>query len=85
MCYILARRVGSRFCDNILNLDNQSVILWSAPHVLSSSKLEGDAGDEDEDILEEESNPRIGVVRLEGVVGIVTYVDILAKQDETRS
>ena len=81
----MARRIGSRFCDNILNLDNQSVILWSAPHVLSSSKLEGDAGDEDEDILEEESNPRIGVVRLEGVVGIVTDVDILAKQDETRS
>lgn len=54
-----------------------------APHVLTPHKLEGDAGQEDEDILEEEGNARVGVLRLEGVVDIITDVDILTKQDIT--
>ena len=54
-----------------------------APHVLTPPKLEGDAGQEDEDILEEEGNARVGVLRLEGVVDIITDVDILTKQDIT--
>eukprot|EP00092_Neocalanus_flemingeri_P023035 GFUD01024969.1.p2 GENE.GFUD01024969.1~~GFUD01024969.1.p2 ORF type:complete len:153 (+),score=39.83 GFUD01024969.1:312-770(+) len=65
----------------LLDLCYEPVIARSAPHVFTPPKLEGEAGEEDEDILEKESHARVGVIRLEGVVDIVTDVDILAKQD----
>ena len=76
-------RLGGCSFRNITysNLGQEAVCLRSAPHVLTPSKLECDAGEEDEDILKEESNPRVRVLRLEIVVDIVTDVDILAKQD----
>ena len=58
-------------------------IHMSAPHVLAPAELIGDAGEEDEEVLQEESHTRVGVLRVESFGLII--VDILAKQDVGRT
>ena len=55
----------------------------SAPHVLAPAELIGDAGEEDEEVLQEESHTRVGVLRVESFGLII--MDILAKQDVGRT
>ena len=54
-------------------------IHMSAPHILAPAELVGDAGEEDEEVLQEESHTRVGVLWVEGLGLII--MDILSKQD----
>ena len=51
----------------------------SAPHILTPAKLVGDAGKEDEEVLQEESHAGVGVLWIERLGLII--MDILSKQD----
>ena len=51
----------------------------SAPHILTPAKLVGDAGKEDEEVLQEESHARVGVHRVERLRLIIMH--ILSKED----
>ena len=55
----------------------------SAPHILAPAELVGDAGKEDEEILQEESHARVGVLWVERFSLVI--VDILSKQDICRT
>ena len=55
----------------------------SAPHVLAPAELVGDAGKEDEEVLQEEGHTRVGVLGVERFGLII--VDILSKQDVSRT
>ena len=54
-------------------------IHMSAPHILAPAELVGDAGKEDEEVLQEESHTRVGVLWVEGLGLII--MDILSKED----
>ena len=55
----------------------------SAPHILAPAELVGDAGKEDEEVLQEEGHTRVGVLWVE-CFGLI-IVDILSKQDVCRT
>ena len=58
-------------------------IHMSAPHILTPAELVGDAGKEDEEVLQEEGHTRVGVLWVESFGLII--VDILSKQDVCRT
>ena len=52
-----------------------------SPQVLGPPEFEDQGGEEDEEVLEEEGDPRVHGVRVEGLLCLVVNHDVLAEQD----
>ena len=92
MLYILlTANLGNgweHFLDQILVrslwLDLAQINIYtSAPHILTPAKLVGDAGEEDEEVLQKEGHPRVGGIWVESFGLII--MNILSKQDVGRT